>query len=135
MLKINRASVAGNLTRDPELRTVGNDRQVASLTVAVDEQWRDKNGEQQEQVAFINVSAWGKTAEIIGQYLSKGSRVFIEGRIKQDNWEDKDGNKRSKLFIMADSVQFLDSKPKDGQAAPAQRQAPAVSYDDSEAPF
>ena len=110
----NHVAVAGNLTRDPELRDTPNSH-VANFTVAVNRKYR-AGEEQREEVAFITCEAWGRTAEIVCQYLQKGSPVFVEGRLKQDNWEDKDGNKRSSLKISASNVQFMPRGGANGEA-------------------
>jgi single-strand DNA-binding protein len=101
------------MTRDPEVKFLDGDRCVCSFTLAVNESYKDKSGEKKENVTFIDCEAWGRTAELVGQYLKKGSPCFIEGKLKLEKWDDKDGNKRSKLKVVADSVQFLSSGKKD----------------------
>ena len=107
-VNVNKVFVAGNLTRDPEVRFFANERAVANIGIACNRKWRDRDGNQQEETTFIDVECWGRTAELVGQYLSKGRACLIEGRLKLDQWEDKDGNKRSKMKVVADNVQFLD---------------------------
>jgi single-strand DNA-binding protein len=112
-VNINKVIMAGNITRDPEVKFLENERCVCSFSLAVNESYKDKNGEKKENVTFIDCEAWGRTAELVGQYLKKGSPCFIEGKLKLEKWDDKDGNKRSKLKVVADSVQFLSSGKKD----------------------
>jgi single-strand DNA-binding protein len=101
---------------------------VGSFTVAVNDSYTAKSGDKKESVAFIDCKAWGKTAENMAKFLNKGSAVLVEGKIKQDNWEDKDGNKRSKLYINVDSFAFVGGKGE----KPAAEVEPKASSDDSE---
>lgn len=103
-MNINHSIMSGNLTRDPEMRTVGADRAVTQFTIAHNSRYKTAEGEQREEVAFIECEAWGRQGEIVGQFLIKGSMVIVEGRFKQDNWTDKEGQKRSKLKLVADRV-------------------------------
>lgn len=126
-MNFNKVMVAGNLTRDPEVRFLGADQSkqsaVCNFGIAINRKY--KKGEQVcEEVTFLDCEAWGRTAELIGQYCAKGKPVFIEGRLKLDTWEDKDGSKRSKIKVVADNVQFLGSKPKEeGEGLPPTAQA------------
>ncbi len=107
-LFLNNVSVAGNLTRDPQVRFFANERAVADFGIAINRKFRDKNGEQREEVTFLDIEAWGRTAELAGQYLTKGRNCLVEGYLKLDQWDDKnDGSKRSKLKIVANRVHFL----------------------------
>ena len=106
-LNLNHVVLAGNLTRDPELRQVTPERAVANFGIAVNRRWRNPAGEPTEEVTFLDIEAWGRTGELVGQYLRKGSPAYIEGRLKLDTWEDKEGQKRSRLKVVADNVQFL----------------------------
>jgi single-strand DNA-binding protein len=120
-LNINTVLLAGHLTRDPQLRSLPNERTVASFSLAINRRYKGADGELKEESTFVDCEAWGRTAELIGQYLAKGSACYIEGRLKLDSWEDKDGGKRSRLKVVADNVQFIGkAKPKagDGDAAP-----------------
>jgi len=103
MASYNQATFVGNLTRDPEARNLASGSMVVNFTIAV-------NGYKEGDVSFIPVVAWEKTAEICAKSLRKASRVLVAGEIKQDNWETEDGQKRSKLFLNARTVQFLDPK-------------------------
>ena len=109
MASFNKVVLVGNLTRDPEVRYVSSGTAVADLGLAVNRTWFDKQAQQKkEEVAFIDVTVWGKQAENAGQYLKKGRSVLIEGRLQMDTWEDKEsGKKRSKLKVVGDQVTFL----------------------------
>ncbi len=115
-LSLNSVTMAGNLTRDPEVKTLSGDLMVASLGVALNRRWKGKDGEKREEVTYVEVSAWGRTAELCGQYLRKGSAVYIEGFLKMDAWKTKEGQARQTLKIEAKTVQFLD--PADDVAQP-----------------
>lgn len=113
MLSLNKVILAGNLTRDPEVKFLANERAVANFGLAVNERWKDKNGETKENTTFLDIEAWGRTAELVGQYLFKGHPCYIEGKLKLDTWE-KDGVKQYKLKVIADTVQFLGAVQKAG---------------------
>jgi single-strand DNA-binding protein len=148
MASFNRVILLGNLTRDPELRYTPKGTAVARLGVAVNRQWKSDTGEQKEEVTFVDVDAFGRSAEVIGQYFKKGRPILIEGRLKYESWDDKQTNqKRSKLMVVLESFQFVDStRPEGGggapatkrpaaateSAAPAEAEAPAV---DDDVPF
>jgi single-strand DNA-binding protein len=117
-MNLNRVTLAGRLTRDVELKTTQGNNSVASFGLAVNRQWKDASGEKQEEVTYIDCTAWGKTAEAMAKFLAKGRPVYVEGRLKLDQWEDKDGGKRSKTSVVVESFQFIDSK-QDGGTAPA----------------
>src|SRR3989344_3914705 len=102
----NRAIVIGNLTRDPELRSMPSGVQVATLGVATNRVWKDKNGAKQESTDFHNVVAFGRQAETTAQYLRKGSSVLVEGRMQTRSWEGTDGQKKYRTEIVADRIQF-----------------------------
>jgi single-strand DNA-binding protein len=109
MANANKVILIGNITRDLELRYTPNGQAVVDFSIAVNRRFKDQSGQTQERADFIPVEAWGRQAEIIKQYLSKGSSIYIEGRLQQDSWEDKtDGTKKSKLKVVAQQVQFLD---------------------------
>ena len=111
MPNLNRVMLMGNLTRDPELRYTPNNTAVAKIGLAVNRKWKSQSGEQQEEVTFIDCEAWGRTAETINEHLRKGRPIFIEGRLKLDQWQDKDGNNRSKLKVTVERFEFVDSPP------------------------
>ena len=113
----NKVLLMGNLTRDIEIRHLPSNTAVGKFAIAVNRRFRTKEGENREEVAFIDCEAWGRTAEVMSQYLTKGRPVFIEGRLRQDTWQDKEsGQNRSKLLVVVDNFQFIDSRggPEDG---------------------
>lgn len=112
---INKVVLIGNLGADPEVRYSQAGDAVASFKVATTEKWKDKNGEWQEQTEWHPVVAWRKLGEICGQYLAKGSRVYIEGKLQTRKWQDKDGNDRHTTEIVAKEMKML--SPRAGQAA------------------
>jgi single-strand DNA-binding protein len=104
---LNKVLLIGNLTRDPELRYIPSGTAVATFSLAVNRVYNTPAGEKKEETTFIRIVVWGRRAEVCGEYLSKGSPVFVEGRIQSRSWEDKDGQKRSTVEVIADNVQFL----------------------------
>ena len=100
--------IIGNLTRDPEVRTTSTGQQVATLSVATNRSWTDAKGAKQEDVEFHSVVVWGKLAEICGQYLSKGRKVYFEGRLKTREWQGTDGSKKQRTEIIAENMIMLD---------------------------
>jgi single-strand DNA-binding protein len=106
-LNLNTVMLAGHLTRDPQLRSLPQDKTVVSFSLAINRRFKGADGEIKEDSTFVDCEAWGRTAELVGQYLQKGSGCYVEGRLKLDAWEDKEGAKRSRLKVVADSVQFL----------------------------
>jgi single-strand DNA-binding protein len=143
MASFNKVIIAGNLTRDPELRYLPKGTAVAQFALAVNRTWKSESGESKEEVNFIEIEAFGRQAEVIAQYMRKGRPLLVEGRLKQDTWEDKTTHqKKSKLKVVLESFSFIDSKgPAEGggseaprrAAAPAGRPAP-VESPDSEGP-
>lgn len=111
MMSLNRAQIIGNLTRDPEVRNTQTGQSVANFGVATSSTWTDSAGTRQEKTEFHNVVAWGKLAEICQQYLGKGRKVFIEGRLQTREWDTPEGQKRQKTEIIADSMIMLDRAP------------------------
>ena len=107
-MNLNKVMIIGNLTRDPEIRTTPQGISVASFTVATNLIWLDQNGQRQEKTEYHNVVAWRKLAEICGQYLRKGSKVYIEGRLQTREWEDQEGVRRWRTEIIADNMIMLD---------------------------
>lgn len=111
----NKVLLIGNLTRDIELRQLPNSNtSVANIGLAVNRKFRTADGESREEVTFVDCEAFGRTAETMSQYLRKGRAVFIEGRLRLDQWEDKEGQKRSKMKVVVDNFQFLDSGRSEG---------------------
>jgi len=131
-MDLNKAMVIGRLTRDPEVRTTPSGVSVASFSVATNYSWNDQNNQKQEKVEYHNIVVWRKLAEIVGQYLKKGSRVYIEGRLQTRDWEGQDGVKRYRTEIIADNMIMLDSK---GSFAPASETASATAaFGDTQIP-
>lgn len=128
MASFNKVLLIGNLTRDPELRYVPSGTAVATFTVAVNRVYTSQAGEKKEEVSFIRVVVWGRRAEVCGEYLSKGSPVFVEGRLQSRSWEGQDGQKRSTIEVVADNVQFLRAAGA-GKAPDTSSKADVISQD------
>jgi single-strand DNA-binding protein len=126
MASFNKVIIAGNLTRDPELRYTPKGTAIAQITLAVNRKWKSETGEMKEEVSFIDVDAFGRQAEVIGQYLRKGRPFLVEGRLKQDTWEDKNTKqKQSKIKVVLEAFSFIDSNRSEGEGgAPATSRAP-----------
>jgi single-strand DNA-binding protein len=151
MASFNKVLLLGNLTRDPEVRYTPKGSAVADLGIAVNRQYTLDNGEKREEVTYVDVTFWGRTAEVAGEYLKKGRPVFIEGRLQLDTWDDKQsGQKRSKLKVIGEMMQMLGSRPgsaggetDEGSAAsragkssaPAPAKGAPAEPDDDEIPF
>ncbi len=129
MMSLNRAMIIGNMTKDPESRTTSTGQTVANFGVATSSVWTDAAGQRQERTEFHNIVAWGKLAEICSQYLAKGRRVYVEGRLQTRDWETQDGQKRRTTEIIADNVIMLDRAGQGGASG-----APAASAEPSMAP-
>ena len=150
MASFNKVILMGNLTRDVELRHTNSGTPVTEIGLAVNEKRKDANGQLVEETTFVDITLWGRTAEICNEYLGKGSGVLIEGRLKLDQWDDKQtGKKRSKLGVVLDRFEFIDSRgegggggdfssesssPSSGGAAPAQGGGDGFAEDD-DVPF
>lgn len=131
MANLNKVMLIGNLTRDPELRHTPRGTAVAELGLAINRTWTDDQKGKQEETTFVDVTLWGRQAETVQQYLTKGSPIYIEGRLNLDTWDDKaTGQKRSKLKVIGESFQFL-SGNKAGGGSPAPRSAPDRSNSSS----
>lgn len=115
-MNLNRAMIIGNLTRDPELRTTPNGQNVSNFSVATSSQWTDSAGQKQERTEYHNIVAWGKLADICSQYLGKGRKVYLEGRLQTREWEAQDGSKRNRTEIIAENMIMLDRAPATGGA-------------------
>jgi single-strand DNA-binding protein len=153
MASFNKVILLGNLTRDPEVRYTPKGTAVTELGMAVNRVYTAENGEKREETTFVDVTLWGRTAEIAGEYLKKGRPVFIEGRLQLDTWDDKQsGQKRSKLKVVGEGLQLIGSRPGGGggggggdeesssaprsssKSAPPPKAAPSAP-DDDEIPF
>jgi single-strand DNA-binding protein len=135
MASFNKVILIGNLTRDPELRYTPKGMAIAQIGLAVNRTWRNEAGESKEEVTFLNVDAFGKQAELLAQYMKKGSPLFMEGRLKLDQWDDKTtGQKRSQIKIVLEGFQFIgggqnragSGEPNGDDAPPARAPRPAA---------
>ena len=118
MPNYNKVILMGNLTRDPEVRYTSSGTAIAKLGIAINRYWSNKDGQKQEETTFVDVDAFGRQAETIGQYLKKGRPIMVEGRLKLDQWDDKQtGQKRSKLGVVLDRFEFIDSRGEGGGGA------------------
>ena len=116
---LNRVFLMGNLTRDPELRYVPSGTAVANCDIAVNRVYLTQSGEKKEETSFVRIVVWGRRAETCAEYLTKGSPVFVEGRLRSRSWETPEGQKRSTIEVVASNVQFLRMSPKQRQSQPA----------------
>jgi single-strand DNA-binding protein len=152
MANFNKVMLMGNLTRDPEVRYTPKGTAVAEIGLAVNRIYSGENNERREETTFVDVTLWGRTAEVAGEYLKKGRPVFIEGRLQLDSWEDKQsGQKRSKLRVVAEGMQLIGSRGGSGSSegdeaasssrssgsrtTPPPKNAPPAAPDDDEIPF
>lgn len=116
MFSLNRATILGNATRDPEMKQLASGQTVCTFSVATNRSWTDQSGVRQERADFHNIVAWGKLAEILGQYLTKGKKVYIEGRLQTRDWEGQDGVKRYRTEVVAENAIILDRAGSVGSA-------------------
>ena len=152
MANFNKVMLMGNLTRDPEVRYTPKGTAVAEIGLAVNRIYSGENNEKREETTFVDVTLWGRTAEVAGEYLKKGRPVFIEGRLQLDSWEDKQsGQKRSKLRVVAEGMQLIGSRGGGGsgegeeaasssrssgsRTMPPPKNVPPAAPDDDEIPF
>ena len=120
MASFNKVILVGNLTRDPEVRYIPSGTAVCDISLAVNSQWTDrKTNERKEEVTFVEVTLWGRTAEIAGEYLHKGSKVYIEGALRTRKWQDKEGRDRYTTEIVANEMQMLGGRGQSGAGAGA----------------
>ncbi len=117
MASYNKVLLMGNLTRDVALKHTSGNQAVADIAIAVNRKFKTKDGQEREEVTFVDCECWGPRAEVIAKYFSKGKPIFIEGRLKLDSWEDKDGQKRSKMRVMIEDFQFVGGGGGGGGAA------------------
>src|SRR5438093_5825379 len=130
MANFNKVILAGNLTRDPELRYTPKGTAIAKFGLAVNRTWKNEAGETKEEVTFVDIDAFGRQAEVIAQYVKKGRPLLVEGRLKLDQWEDKNTHqKQSKLRVVLESFSFIDSNRGDSAGAPSEapRARPAAA--------
>ena len=132
-MDLNRATILGRMTRDPELRTTTTGQPVCTIGLATNRTWTDQNGVKQERVEFHNCVFWGKLADIAGQYLTKGRRVYVEGRLQTRDWTGQDGVKRYRTEIVAENMIMLDGPRGSGNAGnigDSKKETPPVPQDD-----
>ncbi len=133
-LSINSVTIGGNLTRDPELKTVSNGKPVCTFGVAINDKYKAGDGTMKETVCFVDVEVWNGTAEIAHKYLRKGSPVVLEGKLKSDSWQTQAGEKRQKLLLKGERLHLVGSKPEQALPPVAKPVSTAVAGDD-EPPF
>jgi single-strand DNA-binding protein len=136
MASFNKVILMGNLTRDPELRYTSKGMAIAKIGLAMNRKWKNEAGEMKEEVTFVDVDAFGRQAETIAQYLKKGNPLMLEGRLKLDQWDDKQtGQKRSRMGVTLESFQFLGGGDRnEGGSSDAPRSRPAPSAPKAESP-
>jgi single-strand DNA-binding protein len=137
MANFNKVYLMGNLTRDPEMRVTPKGTAICQFGLAINRSWKDESGQTREETAFVDIEAWGKQGEIVAKYCTKGRPLFVEGRLKFDQWEDKtSGQKRSKLKVVLENFQFIGGRgdgapgaaPGGGEAAEPGPSDPAPGY-------
>lgn len=127
MANLNKVLLLGNVTRDPEVRYTPKGSAVCDLGVAVNRAYTTDSGEKREEVTFVEVTLWGRTAEVASEYLKKGRPVFIEGRLQMDTWDDKQtGQKRTRLRVVAENMQLLGGRPPGGADPTAESRQPSA---------
>lgn len=119
MPSYNKVLLMGNLTRDVQLKSLPSGQPVAEIGIAINRKFKTKDGQDREEVTYVDCECWGPRAEVIAKYFSKGKPIFVEGRLKLDSWEDKDGQKRSKMRVVIDDFQFVEGRGGGGGGAGA----------------
>ena len=138
MAAVNKVILVGNLGADPEVRYTASGSAVANFRIATTEQWNDKAGEKQEHTEWHRIVAWGRLGEICGEYLHKGKQVYIEGKLRTREWEDRDGNRRFTTEVIAFTMQMLGRAGKEGRAEAVEDRHPVeepLSVPDDDIPF
>lgn len=142
MANLNKVMLIGNLTRDPELRVTPRGTAICTFSLAVNRKWRDEAGAEKEDVTFVDCEAWGKAAEVLDKWMSKGRPLFVEGRLRLDQWEDKNTReKRSRMKVVCENFQFLGSGQRaeagaaNGSGAPTAPTAAPAKGNDEDVPF
>ena len=110
MPSYNKVLLMGNLTRDVQLKSLPSGQAIAEIAIAINRKFKTKDGQDREEVTYVDCECWGPRAEVINKYFSKGKPIFIEGRLKLDSWEDKDGQKRSKMRVVIEDFQFVEGR-------------------------
>jgi single-strand DNA-binding protein len=135
MANFNKVILAGNLTRDPELRYTPKGTAIANFGLAINRKWKSETGESKEEVTFVDIEAWDRQAEVIAQFFKKGRPILVEGRLKFDQWEDKNTHqKQSKLRVRLESFSFIDTNRGEDGGAPPSARPPAAAAAPSPAP-
>ncbi|HRU06051.1 MAG TPA: single-stranded DNA-binding protein [Candidatus Brocadiia bacterium] len=119
MPSLNRVFLMGNMTRDPELRYTPSGTAVCEFGLAVTRQWTTPDGQKRDETCFVDCSMWGRRGEVIAEYFRKGKPIFVEGRLQLDTWEGKDGQRHSKLKVVAENFEFLGGRNEEGGGGPA----------------
>jgi len=127
MASLNKVLLIGNLTRDPEVRMMSSGRPVCNFGLALNRNYKDAEGNKKEEVTFVDVECFGPRAEAVGRFFSKGRPIFVEGRLKLDQWETKEGDKRSAIRVVLDNFEFVDAGKTDGPTATDQSARPVTS--------
>ena len=138
MAGVNKVILVGRLGRDPEVRYTPSGTAVANFSIATSEQWTNKDGEKQERTEWHKIVAWKRLGEICGEYLHKGSQIYIEGRLQTRDWEDRDGNKRYTTEVIAQNMQMLGSANKEGRAETTDERFPVeepITVPEDDIPF
>jgi single-strand DNA-binding protein len=130
MANFNKVILAGNLTRDPQLSYLPSNTPVCEFGLAVNRKWKSQSGEMKDETCFVDMRAYGRPAETLNQYMAKGRPLLVEGRLRFDQWEGKDGQKRSKLYVVVEGFQFLGAPG--GARAPAGDRGPSPARAASE---
>ncbi|MGA1847273.1 single-stranded DNA-binding protein [Deferribacter abyssi] len=134
---LNKVLIAGNLTKNPEIKNISKSKEayyVAKFTVAINRKWKSKDGQTNEETTYVGVEAFGRLAEFVGEYFVKGMPIFVEGRLKLDRWE-KDGIKNSKLKVIADSIQFASKKETSKGISETEEFESSDEFDEDDIPF
>ena len=137
MASLNKVLLIGNLTRDPDVRVMSNGRPVCNFGLALNRSYKDSEGNRKEEVTFVDVECFGPRAEAVGRFFTKGRAIFVEGRLKLDQWESKEGEKRSALRVVLDNFEFVDSKqdsPASGRPAASSGTTPSPDKDPASEP-
>jgi single-strand DNA-binding protein len=129
MASLNKVLLIGNLTRDPDVRVMGNGRPVCNFGLALNRSYKDAEGNRKEEATFVDVECFGPRAEAVGRFFTKGRAIFVEGRLKLDQWESKEGEKKSALRVVLDNFEFVDSRQEPsgaGKPYESPKDSPAV---------
>ena len=131
MASLNKVLLIGNLTRDPDVRMLSNGRPVCNFGLALNRNYKDAEGNRKEEVTFVDVECYGPRAEAVGRFFTKGRSIFVEGRLKLDQWETKEGEKRSALRVVLDNFEFVDSGKQESSSSESYKVEPKASPTES----